>query len=233
MKAIEFKDFKQDYIAKGDYHYKVHGFSRWFLHWNYRMLVRGLSEEDLVLDVACGDGALENLHPRLRVVGLDFSVPALSLAKKHNGDGRRHFVCSDMRTPPFQSGTFDAVVSSLSLQYLDKDDFASALGEFRRILRPGGKLVFSYINPDHRLNKPHIDRLAAAERPTTLALELHEIRDIVPRAGFRLDRVCGTNLPLNYKAIPGPLRRLAFELSKLGRFFPASAYHNVFYASKS
>jgi SAM-dependent methyltransferase len=39
---------------------------------------------------------------------------------------------------PYADGTFDAVWCANTSQYLDDDELATALGEFRRVVRPGG-----------------------------------------------------------------------------------------------
>lgn len=101
----------------------------------------------LVLEVGCGTGlGLGYLSRRAAmVVGGDVSEENLSLARAHYGD-RVRLVELDARKLPFEDGSFDLVLCMEVLQYLPNlDDF---LDESRRVLAPGGMLVFCLPNPD-------------------------------------------------------------------------------------
>jgi SAM-dependent methyltransferase len=53
---------------------------------------------------------------------------------------------ADLGAPlPYPDDTFDLVVASLALHYVE--DWASALAELRRVLKPGGRLTVSIIHP--------------------------------------------------------------------------------------
>lgn len=51
------------------------------------------------------------------------------------------------RPPPFADGTFDDVIASLVLHYLE--DWTAPPAEPRRVLRPGGRLIASVEHPFH------------------------------------------------------------------------------------
>jgi predicted CoA-binding protein/ubiquinone/menaquinone biosynthesis C-methylase UbiE len=51
---------------------------------------------------------------------------------------------------PFEDESFDLVVNGYMLDLLPKDDIPRALAEFRRVLRPGGRLVLSNMTKGER-----------------------------------------------------------------------------------
>src|SRR5205809_213966 len=55
-------------------------------------------------------------------------------------------VCGDVCHLPLASGTVDLVWSNLTLQWIN--DAAAAFGEFHRVLRAGGLLMFTTFGPD-------------------------------------------------------------------------------------
>jgi SAM-dependent methyltransferase len=95
-----------------------------------------LATDARVLDVGCGAGqTLLSAYPRHVGFGLDPDVRALRVGTVHCP--RFHFVCGIGESLPFRSGTFDAVIASVSLPYMD---VRAALAEIRRVLKPGGVL---------------------------------------------------------------------------------------------
>jgi len=98
-----------------------------------------------LLDVACGTGdqsfaALKVAD--IEVVGLDFSFNMLELAKKkidkRNLSQKFQVVQGDAEKLPFQDNTFDAL--SISYGIRNVGTISAALGEFYRVLKPGGRL---------------------------------------------------------------------------------------------
>ena len=87
------------------------------------------------LDVGCGEGRFCRLLQQegLQTVGVEPSAAlrAHALARDPQGDYR------DARAEslPFDDGTFDLVVSYLTL--IDIDDIAAALAAMARVLKPG------------------------------------------------------------------------------------------------
>jgi SAM-dependent methyltransferase len=100
-----------------------------------------------VLDAGCGSGPLlAELHERGAVAtGIDASAGMIELARGRLG-AEVDLRVADLADPlPFPDGAFDDVVSSLVLHYLQ--DWGPVLGELRRVLAPGGRLIVSVDHP--------------------------------------------------------------------------------------
>jgi SAM-dependent methyltransferase len=115
----------------------------------------------------------DGLYPALalhagEVAGIDVA-PAIVTAA-----GRRHRdlagTVGDVRALPFESESFDAVVSNSTLDHLDgPEEVATALGQINRVTRPGGRLLLTLDNPYHPLVAARNvlpGALARAIRPT-------------------------------------------------------------------
>ena len=102
----------------------------------------GLAGGGAVLDVACGTGDLAALFQRAgagRVVGLDFCEEMLAVARRRFAGRGITWTCGDATALPFADETFDVV--SIAFGIRNVADPVRALAEFRRVLRPGGRLV--------------------------------------------------------------------------------------------
>src|SRR3954465_47073 len=94
---------------------------------------------DVVLDVACGTGAvaLELVRQKgCSVVGVDQSPEMLAEAQRRLGSGRIRLVEASARELPFEDSSFDGLTAAYLLRYLD--DLPAGLAELARVLRPGG-----------------------------------------------------------------------------------------------
>ncbi len=100
-----------------------------------------------ILDAGCGSGPLSAaLRDRGAVVtGFDKSAGMLELARRRLGD-HADLQVADLGGPlPFPDATFDDVIASLVLHYLE--DWGPPLAELRRVLKPGGRLIVSVEHP--------------------------------------------------------------------------------------
>jgi len=89
-----------------------------------------------MLDAGCGTGLmLQELRPMGTVEGVDISEEALQFCRKRGLENVRN---ADVRALPFDDGQFDFVTALDVLEHLDDD--AAALREFRRVLKPGGRV---------------------------------------------------------------------------------------------
>ena len=100
-----------------------------------------------VLDVGCGTGLLaariRSELPGARVVGCDFSAGMLAQAARHRRAAA--LVQGSALALPFAAGSFDAAVTTEAFHWFP--DQRRALGELRRVLVPGGRLLVSLVNP--------------------------------------------------------------------------------------
>ena len=101
-----------------------------------------------VLDAGCGPGAYcEWLAAQgASVVGIDSSPKMVALARRRLG-GRAEIRLADLSQPltTLDTASFAGGLSPLVLDYLG--DWGPVLGEFKRLLKPGGWLVFSVDHP--------------------------------------------------------------------------------------
>ena len=112
----------------------------------YRRLADDIAAEApqgaAVLDVGTGPGVLlvelARRRPDLRLTGVDLSADMIAAAARNLGD-RADVRAADVTDLPFEDGSFDLVVSSLSLHHWESP--ADAVPELARVLRPGGRVL--------------------------------------------------------------------------------------------
>ncbi|RSM37296.1 methyltransferase domain-containing protein [Amycolatopsis balhimycina DSM 5908] len=100
-----------------------------------------------VLDAGCAAGHLSALLAGrgADVLGVDASAGMVAVARRKFGDVARFEQADITRPLDVEDGSIDVVTASLVLHYLK--DWGPALAEFRRVLKPGGLLVFSVHHP--------------------------------------------------------------------------------------
>ena len=97
------------------------------------------------LDFGCGPGRLVNALAKHfpRVIGVDVSQQMIETARRLQQNPACTFVLNqapDLRQ--FESGTFDFVHTCKVLQHIRPDLSVQYIGEFMRLLTPGGMAVF-------------------------------------------------------------------------------------------
>ena len=92
-----------------------------------------------ILDIAAGTGTSSEpwADAEIEVVPADFSLGMLRVGRRRRPD--MPFTAADATHLPFADGSFDAVTMSFGLRNVSEP--AAALAEFRRVTRPGGRLV--------------------------------------------------------------------------------------------
>lgn len=95
-----------------------------------------------VLEIGAGTGANLAHYPRTieRLVLTEPEEHMLARLRRRPEAARAEIVRADSRALPFESASFDAVVSTLVL--CSVPDPARTLAEVRRVLRPGGTFLF-------------------------------------------------------------------------------------------
>ncbi|BAZ46927.1 type 11 methyltransferase (plasmid) [Chondrocystis sp. NIES-4102] len=111
-----------------------------------------IEPQDNILDVACGTGEFERLllerNPTQQITGIDISNKMLNVAKeKYQTYPNVEFHQASVHSLPFESDSFDVVVSANAFHYFDNP--LVALTEMKRVLKPNGKLVILDWNKDY------------------------------------------------------------------------------------
>lgn len=180
------------------------------------------------LDLACGTGDLAfGLASRgASVVGLDVTHRMLQLARRKSSSWSRNlhsasripnpasrtplFVTGDMGALPFADAQFDLVTTGYGLRNVP--DLALALGEIRRVLRPGGTLVsLDFNRPEHAFVR---------------AIYLGYLRIVGGAIGWSLHRD-----PDTYRYIPASIERYPGAAGVVGMLtaegFERAEWHRV------
>lgn len=107
----------------------------------------------MVLDIASGAGQpaltfAAAVAPGGHVTATDFSTVLLAIAEENaraRGIANMTFRPADAESLPFPDGSFDSVTCRCGLMFVP--DHIRALGECRRVLKPGGRAVFAVWGP--------------------------------------------------------------------------------------
>jgi ubiquinone/menaquinone biosynthesis C-methylase UbiE len=109
----------------------------------------GLSRDSVVLEIGCGSGAYaahvaESMG--CRIVGVDINASGIQnakqLARARSLEARATFKQCDVSLKlPFENDSFDAMFANDVLCHIPHR--ASLLKEVRRVLKPGGRILFS------------------------------------------------------------------------------------------
>lgn len=186
-----------------------------------------------VLDAGCGAGSHAEAIIRggAAVTGVDSSSALLAIARQRLGEGVPLHLADLAQPLPFESASFDAVLASLVMHYLQ--DWGPVLAEFRRVLVPGGALVISTHHPfmDHALagaadyfaTYEFTDEWTKGGQPVAMRFwhrPLHAMTGAFRAAGFTLDVVAEPQpdpaaeslFPADYAVLSTSPRFLFFRL---------------------
>lgn len=123
------------------------------------------------LDAGCGTGntaaQLAAILPEARISCVDGSQEMIREAKEKLRGRDVDFRCLDLSEPHWSAGwedsAFDAIISVLVLEHLDFSAYKNCLGQFLRILKPGGWLVTVEGYAGETNQECYFQEMAAAE----------------------------------------------------------------------
>lgn len=122
----------------------------------------GLTPGDRVLDAGCGTGIVARFAAgtsnAVRVTGVDHAPAYLAVARRLDSDRLVRWYEADVAELPFAQAAFDVALCQQGVQFFG--DRRQCVGELRRVLRPGGRLVASVWSSIDR--SPGFAALAAA-----------------------------------------------------------------------
>ncbi len=151
-----------------------------------------LQASDTVLDFGCGIGRVARyVGPLCRQLwAVDASARMLELAERRlAGLGNVVFaICHDTRIPDVPDASVDFAYALLVLQHLEREDAFLVLEELRRVLKPAGRVHFSF--PNFLAEAYGASFLADAHRSPDLSptrarvYTPQEVRRLLELAGF-------------------------------------------------
>jgi malonyl-CoA O-methyltransferase len=183
-------------------------------------LLESLDEPDqpvpqAVLDLGSGPGRatahIKKRWPKAQVLALDLSLPMLRQARRRAGWWRPfQCVCADAAALPLADASIDLLFSNLCLQWLP--DLPAVFAQFRRVLRPGGRLLLSSFGPG-TLGELR-EAFAAGDKVEHVShfAPIQQIGDALLAAGFRDPVLDQDTFTLTYP----DLRSLLHELQAIG-----------------
>ncbi len=128
--------------------------SNYFNYFAERLVEFGhLTKNEKVLDAATGKGAILSaaariLEPPARIVGIDISTKMLQEAKKRVPSWVE-LMQMDAEHLTFSDHSFDVVFCAFAIYFFP--NVQAVLAEFKRVLKPRGRLVVSSFGPRHPL----------------------------------------------------------------------------------
>lgn len=113
----------------------------------YALRLSGMRAGERVLDVCCGTGDQVYYYAQtgLLATGIDLDPAMLRLATKDKRIkvlDNVSFQLADARSLPFTDNSFDGASISFALHEKEKDARDEVISEMKRVVRPGGVLVF-------------------------------------------------------------------------------------------
>jgi demethylmenaquinone methyltransferase / 2-methoxy-6-polyprenyl-1,4-benzoquinol methylase len=163
-----------------DLNNRLHSFGQ-DQHWRRRAVTLARVEpNDDVLDVACGTGDLSEAFAAAgarSVTGVDFTEEMLAIARQkaerqHHRNPNRlvpNYVQGDAMNLQFADATFNIVSIAFGIRNVAEPP--KALCEFRRVLRPGGRLVvLEFSQPRNRVIRVFNNLYCRHIMPFTAAL---------------------------------------------------------------
>ena len=190
---------------------------RWTGGWIGERRRPDLLKTDLFDEVASEGIVPWLLASGAHVTGIDVSPAIVEDAIARNpGLGA---VVADVRSLPFAAASFDVVFSGSTLDHFESAaDIQTALGELRRVLRPGGTLILTLDNPANPIiwlrNGPLLGllrRIGIVPYQVGATLGPRSLERAVQAAGFTvLETTAVMHCPRAIAvAVAGPMERLS------------------------
>ncbi len=176
-------------------------------------------QPQLIVDVGSGTGhtarLLEKHYRNTRVLTLDFAHRMLTVAKhKAPWFTRQRFICANAAQLPLADHSVDLIFSNLMLHWCS--NVPAIFADWRRVLKPGGLLLFSTFGPD---TLQELRRCFAAVDNFSHILpfvDMHNIGDELLRAKFADPVMDREDIIATYPTV----QSLLLELKMIGSHNP-------------
>lgn len=157
----------------------------WVTHQSYLdafVEVGKFKKTDTVLDVGTGTGVVARAISPLvaEVIGLDVSQDML---EQSNWRGNMYFIRRDVRDGFFAEGVFDKVTARMVFHHI-MERTQGAMNECHRVLKKGGKMIFSEgVPPSPVVKNDYIKIFKLKEKRLTFMED--DLVSLMQKAGFR------------------------------------------------
>lgn len=140
---------EKDSFYEGSYLNRVHfkpKSDKWYHSWPLWLISNGyiwnvrkyVEPKSIVLELGCASG-VDYFGSRYSMMGLDLSLSSLKHLSNY-----AYAIQADASTLPLQDNSVDAIISSYFWEHILPPVKDQMLLEFRRVLKPGGNLVFLF-----------------------------------------------------------------------------------------
>ncbi|MCK9531673.1 MAG: malonyl-ACP O-methyltransferase BioC [Gammaproteobacteria bacterium] len=168
-----------------------------------------------ILDAGSGTGyvstAIARRYPKAQIIALDLAHGMVCRARARFGFIARRlrhhgFVCADVERLPLAAGSVDLIVSNLALQWCNPLDVVFA--EFRRVLAPGGLLMFTTFGPDTLKELRASWAAADGAVHVNAFIDMHDVGDALVQARLADPVMEREEIAVTYPRVEGLLRDL-------------------------
>jgi malonyl-CoA O-methyltransferase len=168
-----------------------------------------------ILDLGAGTGvfskALMQRYRKAQVVALDIALAMLRHTRRRGGWLRRPAcVCGDGERLPFADDSFDFIFSNLMLQWCMEP--GPVFTELRRVLAPGGLLLFSTFGPDTLMELRASWEAVDGHTHVNRFIDMHDIGDTLMHTRWAEPVMDTERITVTYRE----LRTLMQDLKHLG-----------------
>ena len=144
-----------------------------------------------ILDAGSGTGFVSQLlatrYPKAKITALDLAFNMLKQAKSKHSFKQRwqkqfRYVNAEVESLPFADASVELIISGLTLQWCQ--DLPKVFKEFRRVLAPGGLLLFSSFGPDTLKELRHSWAEVDDVPHVNAFADMHDVGDALIQSGF-------------------------------------------------
>jgi SAM-dependent methyltransferase len=162
-----------------------------------RVIRREFAPGSALLHAGCGSGQVDTgLQSEMKLTGLDISRGALNLYARNNQRAEA-VVPGSIFGLPFSAEHFDGVYNLGVMEHFTAEEIGRILGEFNRVLKPGGKVVLFWPHAHapsvwvlricHTFLRLFFKNPVQLHPPEiSLLVSQEDVRSKVEKAGFRL-----------------------------------------------
>ena len=170
-----------------------------------------LIEPVVILDAGAGTGYctldLVQRYPNAQVIAIDIAQAMLQQTRiKLTANKNVKYLACDVEKIALADNSVDLVVSSLTVQWCN--DYITAFSELKRVLKPGGCILFTSFGPDALKELRHCWYKVDNDHHVNSFIDMHHIGDALLQAGFENPVMDTETITITYKDVYQIMRDL-------------------------